>query len=102
MIEERIALFVVVSGRRELKGLQAGGCDGHGAAEFTKFDGDVGDQDIDDVEAAALPLRASVARAIGDAAHFLEAFAIEAAEEGRAGLRAQATPSGGVEWPRLP
>src|ERR1019366_5968768 len=39
---------------------------------------------------------AGVARAIGDAAHFLEDFAIEAAEEERAGLGAEAAPSGGV------
>src|ERR1035438_1466609 len=93
MIEDRIAFPVEVSGRRELQGLQAGGGHGHGAVEFAKFDGDVRDHDIDQIEAAVLPLSAGVAGAIGDAAHFLEDLAIEAAQKEGAGLGAEPAPS---------
>ena len=47
VIEDGIALLIVVSGGFELKVLETGGSYGHGGAEFVEFDGDVGDDDID-------------------------------------------------------
>ena len=63
------------------------------AAQFAQFHRGIGHDDVHQIDAAALPLRAGVGRAIGDAAHLFQNFVIEAAQEKRVGLRAQVAPA---------
>ncbi len=64
--------------------------------QLAQFHGDVRHHDVHEVDAAVEPLRSGVGCALGDAAHLLHDFAIEAAEKQRVGGGAILRPT--VPW----
>ena len=77
----RITLAVRVRRLLQAQSFESCRSGGDGAAQFTHFDGRVGHDHIDEVDAAILPARAGVGGAVGDAAHLLQNFLVEAAQE---------------------
>ena len=61
--------------------------------ERVEFLPDVERGDVDEIDLAAVELRAAVGRAIRDALHFLQEFLVELAEKERVGQRANRAPA---------
>ncbi len=85
MIQHGIAFAAGVGGLVEAQPFEAGGGGGNGRRQLAQFHGDVGHHDVHQVDAAVEPLGAGVGRALGDAAHLLQDFAVEAAQKERVG-----------------
>jgi len=94
-VHDGVALLFEVGGRIEVETFQSGGRGGHGRAEFTQLDGDVGHHHVHQVDGRPSQ-RAPAAVAHRRCAHLLQDFAIEAAEEERVGDGAKLAPAGGV------
>ena len=83
MVHHRIMLAIRVRGNLQIQALETGtGC-GKGAIKHLYFDGCVGYEDINEIDATILPSGAGIRGAIRNATHLLQEFLIEAAEEQR-------------------
>ncbi len=83
MFHHPIGFAAGVRGLVEAKPFQAGSGGGYGGGERAQFHRDVGHYDVHEVDAAVEPLSAGVGCSLGDAAHLLQDFAVEAAQKKR-------------------